>query len=71
MARWVARRMLSRSISSGEAAATHQVQPGVERIVPARRSRARAVSFFESVMSFQAPASSASASASGTVTAAA
>ena len=71
IAKCVAFRMLSSSISFGLALATAHLQPRVDLIASASRSRLAGVSFFESLISLHAPASSSSASASGTETAAA
>ena len=71
IARCVARRMLSRSISSGEADAMHHVHSDVDLITSAKASRFRSVSFFESFTPAQLPSRSSPARFSGTVTAAA
>jgi len=63
--------MFSRSISAGLALATAHVQPAVARMTAASCSRFFSVSFFESLISRQSPATSRSARSSGTDTAAA
>ena len=63
--------MLRRSISAGLALATAQVQPGVDVMISASLSRFFSESFFESLISCQAPVRRASAASSGTETAAA
>ena len=69
MARCVAFRMLSRSISCGLAEAMAQMQPGVDLMTSASAKRFFSESFFESLMALHSFVRSFSASASGTDTA--
>jgi hypothetical protein len=63
--------MLRESISCGEADATHHAHPSVPLISSESSLRLRAESLFESLTPLHPPAISFSASASGTLTAAA
>ena len=69
MARWVARRMFSWSISRADAEATAQVQDGVALMTSASASRRFSESFFESLMAAQGPVRRSAAASSGTETA--
>ena len=69
IARWVALRIFSLSISAGLALATAQIQPGVDLMTSASAKRFFSESFFESLIALHSFASSFSASASGTDTA--
>ena len=71
IAKCVAFKIFSLSISAGLADATAQTQPGVDLMTSASAKRFFSDSFFESLMPLHAPASSSLANLSGTDTAAA